>query len=68
MPEPLVVEIMRRGMGTHFDPHLLMLFLTNYEQFREISAANPDEQVPTYLVSDAQSLESETFLSEVGAL
>jgi putative two-component system response regulator len=45
MSEELVLEIMRRGMGTHFDPHLLTFFLANYEQLREISLANPDELV-----------------------
>ena len=43
MPEELVLEIMRRGKGTHFDPRLLALFLDNYDQFQAISAANPDE-------------------------
>jgi putative two-component system response regulator len=43
MAEDLVLEIMRRGLATHFDPHLLTLFLTNYEQIREIALANPDE-------------------------
>lgn len=46
MSEELVLEIMRRGLGTHFDPHLLTLFLANYEQLREISLANPDEANP----------------------
>ncbi len=45
MSEEVVLEIMRRGLGTHFDPHLLTLFLTDYEQYREISLANPDEIV-----------------------
>lgn len=43
MSEEAVLEIMRHGMGTHFDPHLLALFLANYEQFRNISLDNPDE-------------------------
>jgi putative two-component system response regulator len=45
MTEELVLEIMRRGQGTHFDPMLLTLFLTNYERLREISEANPDESI-----------------------
>jgi putative two-component system response regulator len=44
LPENLVLEIMGRGAGTHFDPHLLALFLANFDRFREISAANPDEE------------------------
>jgi putative two-component system response regulator len=43
MPENVVLEIMRRGVGTHFDPQLLALFLANYEQLRAITEAHPDE-------------------------
>jgi putative two-component system response regulator len=45
MPEHVILEIMRRGIGTHFDPQLLALFLANYEQIRGISEANPDERM-----------------------
>ena len=45
MSEELVLEIMRRGLATHFDPHLLTLFLAHYEELREISLANPDEAI-----------------------
>jgi putative two-component system response regulator len=45
MPENVVLEIMRRGLGTHFDPQLLALFLANYEQLRAICEAHPDEAV-----------------------
>jgi putative two-component system response regulator len=45
MLEHVILEIMRRGIGTHFDPRLLTLFLTNYEQMRGISEANPDERM-----------------------
>ncbi len=44
--------MMRRGMGTHFDPHLLAFFLANYEQLRAISLANPDETVSDDLIND----------------
>jgi putative two-component system response regulator len=66
MSEEMVLEIMRRGLGTHFDPHLLTLFLTNYEQFREISLANPDETA--YERLDGESLlqmDGELDLTEV---
>lgn len=43
MPEKVVLEIMRRGLATHFDPHLLTLFLAHYEQLRAITEAHPDE-------------------------
>jgi putative two-component system response regulator len=45
MPENVVLEIMRRGLATHFDPQLLTLFLANYEQLRTICEAHPDEAV-----------------------
>ncbi len=42
-PEDRVVELIRKGSGTHFDPQLADLFLTNLARFRAILAANPDE-------------------------
>ena len=52
MSEGAVLEIMRHGMGTHFDPHLLTFFLANYEQLSAISLANPDEIVGDDRVRD----------------
>jgi putative two-component system response regulator len=45
MQEHVILEIMRRGIGTHFDPQLLLLFLANYERIRTIAEANPDERM-----------------------
>lgn len=45
MAESLVLEIMRQGRGTHFDPRLLTHFLAAYEDLRDISLAHPDEQL-----------------------
>jgi putative two-component system response regulator len=42
-PEDRVVELIRKGHDTHFDPRLVDLFLANLERFRGILAANPDE-------------------------
>ncbi len=42
-PEDQVVELIRKGSGTHFDPQLADLFLTNLVRFRAILIANPDE-------------------------
>jgi putative two-component system response regulator len=41
-PEEKVVEVIRKGRGMHFDPHLTDLFLTNLDLFRSILSANPD--------------------------
>ena len=42
-PEDQVVELIRKGRGTHFDPHLVDLFMANRDRFGAILAANPDE-------------------------
>ena len=42
-PEDQVVELIQKGIGVHFDPHLVELFLSNLDRFRAILAANPDE-------------------------
>jgi putative two-component system response regulator len=39
-----VVTLLRRGMGTQFDPTLLALFFTIFDQIQEIAAANPDDR------------------------
>jgi putative two-component system response regulator len=43
MPEDIVLQYMRQGAGTQFDPALLAMFLANYDTLREISQSNPDE-------------------------
>ena len=42
-PEDKVVEIIRQGTGSHFDPRLADVFLAHLDRFREILGANPDE-------------------------
>ncbi|WP_306591730.1 HD domain-containing phosphohydrolase [Geothrix sp. 21YS21S-4] len=42
-PEDQVVALIREGRGTHFDPALVDLFLSNLGRFRAILEANPDE-------------------------
>lgn len=43
LPEPEVLDILRDGQGTHFDPGLLGLFFSVLEEIRDIAAVNPDE-------------------------
>ncbi len=42
MPLEKTLAIMKEGAGTHFDPHLLALFLDNLEAFLEIKERFPD--------------------------
>ena len=44
--EEKVVETLREGRATHFDPELLDLFLANFDMMRAIMMANPDEEFP----------------------
>jgi putative two-component system response regulator len=64
MSEELVLEIMKRGMGTHFDPQLLSIFMSNHEQLLAISLANPDEIVGDERATDelAPFLNESTFV------
>ena len=41
-PEDQVVELIRQDSGVHFDPHLVEVFLANFERFRAILKANPN--------------------------
>ena len=43
LPEGEVLEMMRRGRGTHFDPRLLDIFLSLLPEMRAIALALPDE-------------------------
>lgn len=42
-PEDQVVELIRKGRATHFDPQLVDLFLANLNRFRTILQDHPDE-------------------------
>ena len=42
-PEDKVLELIRKGSGSHFDPKLTELFLANLERFRAILQAHPDQ-------------------------
>lgn len=42
-PEDKVVELIRQGIGSHFDPQLSDLFLSHLDAFRAILSAHPDE-------------------------
>lgn len=42
LPEDAVLSTMRSGQGTQFDPMLLTIFFTIFEQIRAISDAHPD--------------------------
>ncbi|MCP4293364.1 MAG: DUF3369 domain-containing protein [bacterium] len=42
-----VVQLLKQGRGTHFDPELVDIFLANLTEFVGIVRANPDEQPPS---------------------
>jgi putative two-component system response regulator len=44
-----VLDLMHRGMGSQFDPSLLALFLTIYDDVKRISDENPDNMLGTDL-------------------
>lgn len=44
LSEEHVVTLMRRGMGTQFDPTLLAIFFAVFDQIQEVAAANPDDK------------------------
>ena len=43
LPEEKVLAIMQQGAGTHFDPLLLPLFFSNFQEIRGIAEQYPDE-------------------------
>lgn len=42
-PEDQVIALIQRGSDTHFDPHLVCVFMAHLDRFRAILQANPDE-------------------------
>ena len=40
--EEKVLDLVKKERGSHFDPDLVDLFLSHYDQFREILLAHPD--------------------------
>jgi len=42
-PEEKVIEILKEGRGSHFDPQILDLFMANLDTMLAILAANPDD-------------------------
>ena len=43
LSEEEALAIMRHGAGTHFDPMLLSLFFSHFEEICRLAADNPDE-------------------------
>ncbi len=44
LSEEETLAIMRQGVGTHFDPMLLSLFFSHFEEICRLAAENPDER------------------------
>ncbi len=44
LPEEKVIQIMRDGRGTHFDPRLLDVFMSVLPEMRAIAQATPEEE------------------------
>lgn len=59
MPEAQVMEILREGRGTHFDPQLVDLAMTLARDFQLIAAVHPDdapsEQASSELLASLQA-------------
>jgi putative two-component system response regulator len=62
LAEEHVVTLLRRGMGAQFDPTLLAIFFTVFDQIQEIAAAIPDDQDK----SDRFEIPASEVLSETG--
>ncbi|MFH1923305.1 MAG: HD-GYP domain-containing protein, partial [Planctomycetota bacterium] len=58
MAEEEVLEIMRQGVGTHFDPCLSALFFSHLEDISQLAEENKDDPAETHLIGDTLSLES----------
>jgi HD-GYP domain-containing protein (c-di-GMP phosphodiesterase class II) len=59
-----VIGLLRHGMGTQFDPTLLTIFFTVFEQLQDIAALNPDEADSAESSRDSRM----NILSEIGCL
>lgn len=59
MPLEKALGIMKEGSGTHFDPHLLTLFLENLHQFLEIQEQFPDDDEHPSILQLIQNLGKE---------
>jgi putative two-component system response regulator len=60
LPEDEVFEILRSGNGSHFDPALLALFVSNLEQIRDLAEAHPNrplDELELSMLSDAAALD-----------
>ena len=43
LPEEKILTIMQQGAGTHFDPHLLALFFSQFAEMSHVCEEHPDE-------------------------
>jgi HD-GYP domain-containing protein (c-di-GMP phosphodiesterase class II) len=51
LPVEEILDILKKGAGTQFDPHLVELFLAHYDMARDITRNNPDEVMVGYAPS-----------------
>lgn len=58
MAEEEALEIMRQGVGTHFDPCLSVLFFSHLEEISQVAEENPDDPAETHRIGESLSLES----------
>jgi putative two-component system response regulator len=63
LPEDEVVKIMLAGRGTHFDPRLLDIFMSQLPEMRAIAQAAPDEE-ETAAFEAARAVVLKSFLSQ----
>jgi putative two-component system response regulator len=66
LPEDEVVKIMLAGRGTHFDPRLLDIFMSQLPEMRAIAQAAPDEE-ETASFEAARAVVLKSFLSQSAA-
>ena len=57
LPEKDALEIMQRGVGTHFDPFLSTLFFSILPEIRRIAEENPDEPANAGFVQPCFSMQ-----------
>jgi putative two-component system response regulator len=68
LPEEKVLDLVHRGLGTQFDPSLLALFLSIYDEIKRISDENPDNIPSADDFSSDLPLEGAQALSSASAL